>query len=82
MSWSGRGSGDCHAERRKLDRLIVCKAHMHAKHANTRESGDMPPEIFEKLYPLNLRAFFSGHRFVTLYNEQNFFYLKPFTQIS
>ena len=38
---------------------IVCKAHMHAKHAKSGGSGGMPPENFEKLHPLrlNLGAF-------------------------
>ena len=48
--------------------VIMCKAHRHEKHANTRGSGACPPENgsggippgnFEKLYRLrlNLRAF-------------------------
>ena len=39
--------------------LIVCEAHRHAKHGNTRGSGECPQEILKKLHllRLNLRAF-------------------------
>ena len=39
--------------------VIVCEAHRHVNHANTRGSGGMPPGNFEKLcfLRLNLRAF-------------------------
>ena len=39
--------------------VIVCEANGHAKHANTRGSGGMPPGNFEKLHSLrlNLKAF-------------------------
>ena len=56
--------------------LIVCEAHMHAKHAKTRGVwGHAPPENFENVHSLrlNLRAFSpSKHAYILLSN----FYLK------
>ena len=35
---------------------IVCKAHVHAKHANSRGSGGMPPRKFLKITPSKIES--------------------------
>ena len=38
----------------KIYTLIVYEAHKHAKYTNSRGSGGMPQETYEKLHPLGL----------------------------